>query len=689
MNKQQNITTQQIAIKKANAVYFKKSRKKISIDTAVQIQMEAMKLGFIFTEEAANSMAQNVPAVKEILSELSKLVGADKVWQPFYSNFPEEVFNASEIELFMNAISHYWTSGSWRPEITRKKIPSNIAEDVKLKKIGLIDQDSFLRIFTSLVGSNGSLTEYDKNVISFFFDEYEEETLISYMPNKIPFKETLCQVVALAHDKGMKQLIKVGVKTTVDVLRVATFMSGGDVSLAKSTKFKLKSSQRRLIVELLNEVVSEEDVARHPRIWNKLFHLLHIKSNDYASVKLKEIADKNFRGECVSFNSKVENAILNKDYIRVIGLLKNRGGDLVRRMDHLLRIFKEDHLREGLMITFGMLAKDIDTKVLLQVMAHFKHRADKSVRIAIPKGMDSKAIILPNNESLSNDIINDILNIINDTLTYRFSSLPQLGRVYVDPALKKAPVQLSMRNASDGLKVIQRGTRVPIGPKNIVRFFVHWIGQDIDLSAAFMDKDLNYHSSIAYYNPRNTNGYKAVHSGDITWAPEPDGACEFIDIDLTSIKDDRIRYIALDIRVFSGGSLADQKVNAGWMMRTKLGARGDHFDAKTVENRIALNSSGRNVIVAIFDIVTREVIWTDLPGSSSSSYSGNNVINNKAGVKEILKAAVELKQPTIYELLEYHISGRGRMVKTKEHADLIVDADIIFQYDKVLSEYVV
>lgn len=685
---------QQIAIKKLGSIVvpIHKNLNLVSNNFGAQLQVEAMNLGFIFSKEALIALTCfSLVEISKIFKHLQQLVGADKVWKPFYPNFPEQVINMDEIELYFNAILHYWTCGQWRPEYDETpKLPT--FENVKFKEIGLVDNDDFLNLFTDLLSANGSLTEYDKNILTYFISNFSEEQLIQYLPKNIPFKETLCQFVSDCFIAEYNQLANNCIKTTTDVLRIACYFSGGDISLATNTKFKLSNKERKFIVENLERVISEEDVARYEKTWAKLFYCLHINSFKIAQ-KSAIIAQLARDGKCKSFNSLIEKAILDKDYNKIESLLISRPGDFGRRLDHVLRVFD---LNSGLAASFLKVAHKIDTRVLFQILNHFKYRDENAPRIVLPKGSISKAQIIPTpSVSISSYLSNYLHQGIEQTIGNKFKLLPKIGKVYIHTCLKKAPIQMSMRTASDGLKVLQRGTRLSLGEKNILRFFVHWIGNDIDLSACFLTKDLQYHSVISYYNLRNhsQNGsmsYQAVHSGDITYAPAPNGGCEFIDIDLNSVNDENIKYVAMDVRVFSGSSFKEQFANAGWMMRDDIAAKqGKIFDAKTVEQRIALNTSSKQCLVALFDIKKREMIWLDLNGQSNTLTGGNNVESNKANLQMLVEAAVNLKKPTLYDLFSLHAANRGQLIDNPEEADIVFDEKMIFQYEQVLSKYLI
>ena len=58
---------------------------------------------------------------KDIMPKLKALVGADVEYNLMYPNFPEQVMEASDAELFVNAILHYLTFGQWMPEYEKRR----------------------------------------------------------------------------------------------------------------------------------------------------------------------------------------------------------------------------------------------------------------------------------------------------------------------------------------------------------------------------------------------------------------------------------------------------------------------------------------------------------------------------------------------------------------------------------------
>jgi hypothetical protein len=690
------LPAQEIAIRKKQSIVLPSSDSDQE-ESKMQLQLEAIELGFIFDEKALNALASHSQERESIFKVLQALVGADKVWKPMYPNFPQQVHEAPIVELFFNAMGHYITGGIWRPDYV-KKLRLPLTDKVKLKPIGLISDDEYFQIFNEMLSSNASLSKVDQDIVHSFVCSYEEDILKKHIPSKVPFKETRCQLIAEGKLANMRSISKLPLSTATDVLRTATYLSHGDMSLATNTRFRLSNSNRRWLVGKLEPVINADDIVRHKGKWKRLFHCLHIGTFEDAP-QSRELASKLRNGKLQGHNGIIEEALANESLDVLLNQLSMKPGEFARRTDHLLRLFSEDDAKT-ILERFSTLISDVDTRVLVQMLGHFIHRQEcqdttrnksKITRVAIPKGQIAKVMVLKDElPVIAPIVLQQLIEMITNTLTARFSQLPNLGKVWIDPELRKSPVPLQMRTAAEGLKVVQRGTRLPMGDKNILRFFVHWVGVDIDLSACFLSDDLKFHSEIAYYALRrhkSSSGYKAVHSGDITYAPAPDGACEFIDIELDSILDKTIRYITMDVRVFEGGSFPTQQANAGWMFREKLGKEGEIFDARSVEQRISISASSDSCMVAVFDIKKREVIWLDLPGSSNRLHSGNNVANNRFNIEDLLEASLNFHQISIYDLLELHASSRGEIVTSEKEADLKLGEDLLYQSNVINSDY--
>lgn len=671
-----------IAIKKLNGLYVNTGSSKNSNENqslVYTLNADMVQLGYVMSRDLFDAVATMPKAELKkvhmsVIKALRMIVGADVVYAPMYPNFPEQVMDASDEELFVNAITHYWStyghndldSGGWLPQYTKKERPF-FPEDLNVRVLDLVSKDAFNNIFTKIMSSNDSISGEDKEIVQHFLRTPE---LTAIMPEKIPFKENLCMVAADCLDRF--ESITPYVTNTTDILRIATFLSEGDVSLGSNTKFKsLPRGKRKILIQALENVISEEDVARHANKWVKLSHNLHV--GDY-SQKVYDVMKKVRENVKIkTFNGQVEFFIENKDLPLVLGLLKQRPSELARRLDFLLRSFNQDN---HVIAAFESVVSEIPTKVLFQVLGHLKNRnKEVTTRVVFPKGSTQKAVLL--DEVLPALQEGTILS-IGETITYelkqRFSTLEELGNVYLDPALRGAPLPTQQRSASTAVSNVARGTRLDFGDKDFLRLFIYWKGQDIDLSATFHDEDLKAVGQVSYTRLKDES-VGVYHSGDITSAPH--GASEFIDIDINKFLAKGARYVAMNVLVYSGPNFADHEVvYAGWMTREKP-MSNEIYDPKTVENKFNLTSDASNAIPVIFDLKERKAIWVDLATMKNSHRGGNNVQSNRASIEQVTKAMMHVcdNRATLYDLFEAHGLARGTLVEDRETADVVYALD--------------
>jgi len=649
--------------------------------SVMTLQANVINLGFIMTSTLTDELSEVEVSTfnkfaTDFISILRKIKGADVDYNPMYPNFPRQVMEASEIELWVNAILHYWTRGQWKPDYD--KIPRGYApENVKLVEIDLAtSEEDFANIFTQILGSNESISEEDTKIVKWFLKDYTNLVF----PEKIPFKENMSLIGAYMVENGYD--ISDLVKNATDVLRIATEMSGGDVSLSDNTRYKsFKRSQRRNLVKALDGVIREEDIVRHAGKWVRLAHSLHV--GDY-SKKVYDILKKIRENEhIVTFNSRVEKYLKNNQPVKACKLLMERPGDFARRLDHILRLAKKPINQMKVAEAFTNVCNDVSTNVLLQVMGHIQRRHETlEKRIVFPKGSVQKAQIIDGLDPLDEAVVKTVFLGCWDTLAERFASeLPELGSVYIDPSLKTCPIPTQQRSSSGAFETVARGTRIPMDhDKSTIRLFIYWMGRDIDLSVTMYDDDFNNKGHVSYTTPGLRNREMGIcHSGDITNAPN--GASEFIDIDINKALQKGVRYVAMNVYVFSGPTFAKhKKCYAGWMTRESPNSN-EIYEPSTVTNKIDLASETTTAVPVIFDLCSQEVIWADLTAmprnpTNDGWLRGNNVENNRAGIKDIVEAiTTNNNKLSLYALFNIHARARGTIVSSAE------DADIVFGWD--------
>ncbi|NIL18689.1 TerD family protein [Pseudomonas sp. AN3A02] len=614
--------------------------------------------------------------LREIVGVLRRETGAHVHHRPFYPDFPEQVLTASEAELYLNAVIHYFTL--WRLPPTEHHRPAMLEGNVISRVIESGSVSEFESLLEPLVSSRTSLSEEETADVVWFIREYKSD-VFRLLPEAVPFREIRAQVggaliLHVAGDARVDAFLERNVETATDVLRLAVALNGGDVSLTTaSTRFTaMKRSMRRLLLRMLDHIPNAtEDVMRHAERWKRLAEVLH--PGDYADKYPRALASITAarRNEApASFGSRVETLLAQRHIATLTPILQSHPGEFARRLDATLRLATEP---ESVLDAFEAVAIKVSSPVLLQLLAQLRAPRPLPLRAFTPKGSFAKIYgIKDRREPLAPDVLARAARICEDALITRFASLPPLGRCFIDPALREYRVPLAQRASSKSLRTLVRGSRLPMPDTRFIRLFLWWKNgrarTDIDLSAAFFDANFVFKQTVAYYNLKGFGGY---HSGDIVDAPE--GASEFIDLDLNVLVEKGIRYVVTSINSFTEQPYCDlPECFAGWMARTDA-ASGEVFEPRSVFDRIDIASDTVICLPFVMDLQERRMIWADLGLTSAPRW--NNAQNNLSGVSLMLRALVHTPRPDLETLFDLHVRARGVRVASPQQAQAVFAPD--------------
>lgn len=684
---------------KVNNKIFVRRAKKIFISSGTSSQSNEKistfiknleSFGFTFSSELIDVLStlsdeQLSDFYFETVDNLKILVGAKKKFQPMYPNFPTSVMEADEAELYLNAIRHY--DSLELPDIESEPREKLTQVSNKLTQIKLGTEEEYLKMFKNLIGSGTSISESDKNDITLVLIENVSDVL-NFFPETIPFKENLTFVSGLLFGLGVdvSNLTKF-YNTSTDVLRFATSLSNGDVSLADNTKYKKFSrKERKFLLSLIESQKNlAEDMRRHEKKWIRLGERLHPGEFEKKFPKTFQAFKAIRNSEKIeTFAGKVEEGIKSGNILEILETLKSRPGEFGRRLDSLIR--KSSDV-ESVLLAFEQIANKLSIPMLLLLSSHFEKRNLISERAVFPKGSVAKIQVIPSAENISENICHRVSEICNKTLIEKFSKKPKLGKVFISKDIEKQIVPFSQRSASKAFKTIVRGSRIPLNDGNFVRFFIWWKNQngnriDVDLSASFMDSEFKHKDNISFRSLRNSY---CVHSGDIVDAP--DGASEFIDVDIEKAVARGIRYVCMDIRNYTGYNYSTMdECFAGFMIRQGCKS-GEIYEPKEVVNKFDLTSDSNTACPLVIDLVAREMIWMDLSTGRSIVVGASN-----GSYPKIVKAVSEMARPTLSNLFFLHAMARGELVSTPEEADITfsMDGDVTpFDIEKIVGKYLV
>lgn len=645
----------------------------------------------------------------EVVKELRELVGATVTYSPMYPNFPAQVMAAQDVELYLNALMHYLGDlvGARILPMYEKapRVPLNPSRPLSL--IELAADGDVEELGRQLLGARTSLSKTDKCDVLWFVLNYKDKLEAIFPKDELGHKENLAFLAAalIEHTDKADVVLNRYFRTATDVLRLAAGLSKQDVSLAENPAFgKIPRRQRRSLLALLERCAfPREDMQRHREKWLRLGERLHPGEMRARFPRAAEAFDQLRGGERFrGFASCVEQALAKRDVTTAIAQLSKRPGELVRRLDQLMRMPSSG---AEVVSAFADVAKETSVAVLLQTLAHFQHRMQKKVRnqlrVFVPKGQVGKLVAVPDElPPLDVELVRAVIDVCRVTLIHRFQDRAPLGKVWVDPALQDYFVPLSQRSASKSLRTLVRGSRLPMPDASTLRFFLWWkegkiegkdTGRvDIDLSAALYSADWRYLEHVSYTHLRSAK-YRACHSGDITSAPN--GACEFIDFEVGSVAA-HARYLVPCVFSYTSHPFANlPECFAGWMARSEPNS-GEIFEPSTVVDRIDLSAGTRICAPAVFDLVKREIIWADL-ALKAREQMNTNLESNTRGLVHLARGLLQMHKPDLHELFTLHARARGALVASAAMADRVYAPKVIasvptttpFDVEEIMSAY--
>lgn len=595
----------------------------------------------------------------EVVAYLTYIKG-DGNYRPLYDGFPHQVMEMSEAELFVNAIRHYRSSGEWVPNSYTQAKPT-VFEHPTYKILSPCSEAKFNRIFTDILSVNQSITPMDKEVLTWFRMNRPAGWAMAYLPKEIPFKENLCFVLELFD-------FEVVPFTYTDILRTATYMSGGDVSLAENTRFHLTNKQRIRIMQMLEFKTrnnnregqefldSLEDLKKHRNKWIALFNHIHADSKRFRKPKYanaqRVVELLRFHADKIhTWNAKVEKA----DFHCQLDELLKRPGEFARRLNSLISGCSSGLAVVMIVEDFSEVASKISNKVLFELYTYFEgRREDQKQRTVFIKGA-RKPVKLTPLEALPKGLVGLVQSAILGAITRKFAAWPKLGKVIIDEKLKNIPLPTNMRSISETDTPVVRGTRMPINVDHTktVRFYVHWKDErgteDLDLSATLLG--MGQKLTIAW-----NSSLKAVlgaHSGDVRHRK---GDCaEYVDIDIKNASRLGFRYVLIDVRNFNGRSLKSLNPAFGYMEREHPESN-DTWVPRTVAASWRLQSEAQACIAVMIDLETMEYIPLDIDSNSITA------TGDTESLLTAMRMYMEPPKLSVYDLVMWHAESRGAEV---------------------------
>ena len=712
-----NNSINSIAIRHLNGIHIAKNttnnvNETLSIEELATLIKKFEGYGYIFSKELAiaiskeerNVIIDKLKAVIKVIEDFK----SDKNYTVFYKNFPDEVINMNEIDLYINQILHYWIG--YLPSNSENIIKEDVEPSklVKARELNLIDDEMIEKLFIDLLSSNVTLSEQYLDDVCVLTNNKSIKELEDYM-EYIQMKETLTTVSSYILKK--EGVLIGNFKTATDILRLIAKIS--DVELNnKHIHFAYfsRTELSQLMTKLENLQNPMPDIKRYSKPWHSFFKLYAKKINFNKYPKVKKAVDMLFG----DISYMTERGKINEEIKRLPIMSEEeldnfvKGftifyGDYVREILSLLNKAKENQY-EKLLLGLENCVTKVNTRILFQLydrIINLKAK-DKTVpRLVNSKGKWRR---LKESVSLSDELLNRVLQIVEDGIKTQLKEKENLGKVFIDEDYKNIMLTTSEKDSNVSLRPMTRGSRIKFNPNaEVLRFFVAWKNLDektlkelntayskldektlkeltpmysrvdVDLSALTFNENLEFNDVVAYYNQKKS-GF--AFSGDITNAPE--GALEYIDVfDLERLKKKGNRYILMQIRSYNGYTFEEiNSVYAGVMELTSIEAKEKkNMYSTAITEGFQIVSSERTTNTILVDLKKFEYIWLDMNMDGYRLDVFQNALNCEEipYLNDMLRYFSRKQYITMYNLLKLNADVRGVLTKDKKEADVIFE----------------
>ncbi|MFF3942038.1 MXAN_6230/SCO0854 family RING domain-containing protein [Streptomyces phaeofaciens] len=557
---------------------------------------------------------------------------------------------------------------------------------------------------------------------------------IAWFPRDVPVRETKALVLGrmlLARERRADalELLDRQLTTATDVLRLLCVWSGGAADLIEPPRLRsLPRGLRRRLLAVLDGLPTAslvEDVLRHPVLWKRAAEILHpyelharhpraalafavLRGTGLDGTELgaalrrtaaahpEAVRVDGARVRAVTWNTRVEQALAERDAEGALALLARRPGELLRRLDHLLRLRTLDSLPQEFGAVLRAALPQAGPAPLLAALGRMRIRhLPAERRVFFPRGQVTHAYTLDDTRApLSPALTGPVCALLEAEAVRRLSAAPRVELAVLDSALTGLAVPATERADTKSLVAVPRGSTQPLPVGEVMRLFLHWTEPagtrvDLDLSVALYDENWEF-AGLCDYTGLVYGDRWAVHSGDLTSAPAPLGATEYVDLDLASLGGLGVRY-ALPV-VFSFNDIPFERLLdafAGFMTLPSAAeeTRDASYDPRTVRQRYDLVGDSRIHVPLLVDLHSRTFLWTDLHLSAAEGY--HDVHRHAA---DLGRAGRDLYQyfahgrTTLWDLAVWHAAARADEVAVVRRAPRPGAPDELWHYRRSTGE---
>lgn len=579
---------------------------------------------------------------KNVEHELKDITGDNRKIDAFvvYKNFPAEVLEKTVAEYWIPQILVYWGFPS---ELFTQEVKPR--EDMNERRNSLVlrraKKETLGEILDSYLRVPARWKEQEQQDVMLLIES------LPFSVEKISFKENLVNLAKAAIEAGKY----VRVSTATDVLRLASGLSDGDVSLRENTKFiSFKKPVRRFLLNALEDCSNlAGDVARRPEMWKRFLHQLHPGDFKTRYEKVCAVANELYHDRLVTFNSQIEAFLKTKD-AKVLALLAKRPGEFRRRLIHVLDIFGDAAVES--FIDCKVL-EDLTLAQVVSLRAFLASVNNRLQRVFPPSGNWNK-LQIGEARWVEAKHIEKIVCALGQELKRRVPKVKMLSEL---TKLIKLP-------NNGEVSPFARGTTFLI-PQEVkfIRTASYWKIKTsrntwFDNGWNFFDKDWKSIGSCCWNAIKFGNG--AVFSGDPTNSNEMQGrAAQLIDLYPDELVKQGARYAVWNILCFSNIPFSDAEDVFAALQWGKDSQKGKLFEPSRCQLSFPLKSKQMTKYICLIDLETRQMVYLDanLHGNvQSAANNGTSLEKNMPPFVEYINSL-----PSVYDLFCESVSDEGNL----------------------------
>lgn len=535
--------------------------------------------------------------------------------------------------------------------------------------------------------------------------------VVTWLPPRIPVKETMALAIARLwlispNRSAMVKHTAGHLRTATDVLRVAAVLLGGNPELVEPMRLhSIPRGLRRAVLEALDALDLEqaiEDVMRHVGLWKRVGEQLHpfeladklpnaalafavARGTNLAktsfgpalrerAVRLPYIVVEDDKLRAIAWAGPIEDALRAGNPRSALARLTHRSGELLRRADHLVRTAqtRQPDALNTILKAVELAAQKGAPGTLLTLASHVARRGRPwPRRVFFPKGEVLRAWGGSDDRvTLRGDAIAVIVGAIRRQLLARADTRRQFPRAVIDRALVDLLVPINERTASRAKLAWPRGSELALPDGQTLRLFLHWEQPqdkrvDLDLSVALFDAKWRHVATCDFTN-LVVGSRAAVHSGDLTDAPAPLGASEFVDLHLEQLAVQGARHAVMV--VFSYNSVPFDQLPFGFAGLMLAPAEGQHFDPRAVVQRFDLRGKSVITVPLTIDLSERRMRWLDVHIKDRGAL--HQVGGYRAALAHLGRDFGDLigahSRPTMWDVACIHAAARANTIYVRE-----------------------